>query len=180
MNAVRTIVTCAAASIVTAACLAVPASALSNSSVADRCYIADQRVSTAINNMHDISNKRENAYNDAVTRVTNQLKAAQAAGYNTTQLEADFKTLNADLLAFHNDRLTLESDLTKVLSIAPTECGSGTGNFAAALKVARDQLPLLRADDVKVRVDIRQKIIPDIRAYVTWLKDKAGPTATNQ
>lgn len=156
--------------------LVVPTYALTSNNATERCYIIYEHISTVTNTMHDISDKRETAYKDAIARVTNQLKAAQTAGYGTTQLEADYSTVNTDLQKFHADRLVLEADLTNAQSAAPTECGSGGGQFAAALKTAREQLPILRADDVQIRVAIRQKLIPDIRAYADWLKNKASTT----
>jgi hypothetical protein len=128
-----------------------------------------------VNNLHDTNDKRAAAYADAVTRVSKELEAAQGAGYDSAQLATDFKILNADKVQFNADRQTLEADLTNAQSASQTGCTSMTGQFADALAKARAQLPNLQNDDVKIRVDIRQKLILDMRAYVAWLRTKIKP-----
>lgn len=163
-------------SVLATVALVVPAVAQSSTTAADQCYVVVQNVSTVLNTMHDISDKREKVYNDAATRVAGELKTAKDAGYDTAQLQTDYNTLGSDISQFQADRQTLEADLTNALSVSQTGCGAGTGQFAAATQTARAQLAVVRADDVKVRVDIRQKLISDVRAYVTWLKSKTTPT----
>lgn len=173
MKKLKTIVSFAAVLVVMLFGLAGPAFALSG---ADQCYLVITHVSTTLNTMHDVGNNREAAYNDAAARVAKQLEAAQNAGYDITQLQADYKTLNSDLAQFRTDRQTLEVDLTNVQTAAQTDCGSDNAQLMDALKAARTQLTVVRADDVKIRVDVRQKLIPDIRAYLTWLKSKTTNT----
>jgi hypothetical protein len=180
MNKLQSIATGAAVSMVTIASLAAPALALTGTSTADQCYLVVTHISTIVNTMHDVSDKRETAYNDAAARVSKELTAAQNAGYDATQLAADYKTLNADLSGFTSDRQTFEADLTNVQSASQTGCGSTTGVFVDALAKARAQLPSLRNDDVKIRVDIRQKLILDIRAYISWLQSKAINGTTSE
>lgn len=174
MNKLKTVASLIAVLAVMMFGLAGPAFALSG---ADQCLLVVTHVSTTLNYMHDASDKRETAYKDAVARITKQLKSAQVAGFDATQLQADLNALNSDLEQFHTDRQSLETDMTNVQSASQGDCSSSSGPLEDALKIARAQLVVLRTDDVKIRVDIRQKLIPDIRAYATWLKGKANPGA---
>ena len=179
MNKLQTIATGAALSVVTVISLAAPAVAdTTGMTNADKCLLVITHISTIVNNLHDISNKREAAYNDAAARAAKQLKAAQNAGYDATQLQADYNTLTNDLEKFRTDRQTFETDMTNVQSVSQNVCETSNGQLVDALNTARAALVVLRADDVKIRVDIRQKLITDIRAYITWLKGKANPGAT--
>ena len=174
MRTYQTLAVAAAIIAVTIVGLASPVFALVENTGNDRCYIVYTKLTNIVSAMHTVSDKREAAYKDAAARITRQLSAAKAAGYDTTQLQTDYRQLNTDILTFHTDRLTLEADLTNALSIAPTDCGSGSGKFVTALKTARSVLPTLRSDDAKIRSDIRAKLASDIRAYIAWLQQKAS------
>lgn len=174
MKKLKTMVSFAAVSAVMVFSLAGPAFALSG---ADQCYLVVTHVSTTLNVMHDVSDKRESVFKDAATRANKQIESAKVAGFDPNQLQADYNMLNSDIEQFHADRQTLETALTDVQTASQGDCSSSSTQLAGALKIARAQLVLVRNDDVKARVDIRQKIIPDVRAYATWLRGKANPGA---
>lgn len=179
MNKLQTIATSATLSVVAVIGLMAPVFAdTAGTTSADKCLLVITHITTIINNLHDVSDKREAAYNDAVARAAKQLKSAQNAGYDSTQLQADYNMLTNDLRQFHTDRQVFEADMTMVQSTSQNDCGTSNSQLMGALITARAALPVLRADDTKLRVDVRQKLITDIRAYIAWLNSKAHPGAT--
>lgn len=157
-----------------------PAFALSGSAASARCQLVETRLGTILTRMDATDSRREDAYKDAVARVKKELQNAQSVGYDTTQLQTDYQTLNADIITHHTDRIVLEADIQSAKDFAPAGCGDSQGQFVSDLRTAREQLAVVRSDDAKVRSDLTAKIYPDLRAYIKWLQQRADTsTDTN-
>ena len=135
---------------------------------AARCVNAKGRITNMIDTMQMQSERRVATYMTTYKKMNGRVEVLSQKGYDTTKFKADLETINAQVGVFMANREKLQNALADMQN---TACEDSDGAFTSALQNARLQLKATRESSQAVHQTFRDKIIPDIKAAATWLKE---------
>lgn len=142
----------------------------------ERCQNIETRIETKIAKFHNNKERHVNGYKKAAERLQNLADKLDARGYDTSQVRADYQTLNQKILKFAQDYANFIAQLEETQQHA---CGQSEGAFKQALAEARDALKVVREDSL----DIRNFYQTVVRPHVLDLKNQtpnASPSPASE
>ncbi len=136
-----------------------------------RCTIAQVRLNTRIVQVDKVKIAQTKTYTDIQTTLDTYITTAEAASYNTKDLVAARDAMKTALEAY-TTKATAYS--TALMATKNLSCGESTPAFTASLVTTRAALTDARISSLAVRTVIKEKAIPALTAYATWLKTNAA------
>ena len=126
-----------------------------------RCELLTQRTDAHINRYENNRVGHVNAFTNIKERLERLITRLQERGYDTDKLKED-----VEILGMKIDKLSQDLDLfiEKLREAKNYTCGESEGAFAEAMRVARDQLKIVREDVRDIKTFYRNTIKPDILA----------------
>lgn len=156
--------------------VATPTLAQSAAERSVRCTVSQVRLNTRITQVDTVRSAQATAYANLLSRIDRLIASAEARGYTVIDLmsardavqeKVDVFTAKAE--AFSNNLMTAKN-LT---------CGESDGEYVAALSAARVSLVEVRTAALDVRVTFRELLIPALKEYATWLKERTAAQRTD-
>jgi len=126
-----------------------------------RCSIVTTRIDTMIARYDNNKQRHIEQHRKAIERVSSVVNQLESRGYDVTQLRADLKIWESDIIAFANQYTEFVSALRLSQDYA---CGKSQGDFKAQLTVARKELADVREASVTVRNFYQTTVRADLQA----------------
>ena len=134
-----------------------------------RCTIAENRISILLTRMKNVGEKRTTTYQNLKEKVQTAITKAENAGYDTTKLTTSMTSLDT---AIKDYRATTISLYEKIQNTQNYACGESEGDFAEALRAARQQMPVVKQAAQHVHEVFTEQVKPELKAFREWLKNK--------
>lgn len=171
MNKLSRIVVAVAVLGVVFAVTVAPTASAQSSVMAPRCTIAEPRLKTLVTTVGDLKEMRQATLSSVQTKVEAIIKTSKDAGYDVTKLT----TANSNLKSLISNYETTSAQYGVALTATQTAaCGEVESTYTSALTDARTKLAATRTANATARALIQTEIIPELQAYVLWLKVQAS------
>ena len=132
-----------------------------------RCNIAQARLNTRITQVDKAKVTQIATYTTLQGKLAKLLTSAEANSYDTTELLAAQTAVKAKVEVY-TQKATGYANL--LMSTKNLSCGESSGAFASSLVNARAALTETRTAALDARTTFKEKAIPALKAYATWLK----------
>lgn len=139
------------------------------------CTVVETKVKARVNHDNSLESAHSQQYSKLVTRLTDLISRAKAAGYDTTDLEANLATLKDKIATFTTDKAAYIAALKTSQTYV---CGKSEGEFKDAIVGARTELAAVFADAKDIESYVKETIKPTVLALKKELAPTASPTST--
>ncbi len=132
-----------------------------------RCTTAEGRIKKQLSTIQTVREARAKVYQNTLEKAKKIISSAKEKTYDTTKLDAALLSAQTAYDNFITTSTNYETALTSTQTYA---CGNSEGQFVNALTTARTELTTLRTSAMTLKSTIREKLVPALKEYATWLR----------
>jgi len=132
-----------------------------------RCNIAQARLNTRITQVDKAKVTQAATYTTLQGKLAKLVASAETSGYDTAELLAAQTAVKAKVEVY-TQKATAYANI--LMSTKNLSCGESSGAFASSLVNARAALTETRTAALDARTTFKEKAIPALKAYATWLQ----------
>ena len=144
---------------------------------AARCTIAETKIEARSTKLTTAKDTHDKKFKGIIERVNKLATQAKEQGYDTTSLTSAQAKAQTALDSYKTAFDTYKTSLAATKTLA---CGESDGAFATALAKSRTDLIAARTAGQTLKTTITTSVIPAVKQYGAWLKEKAATTTMTE
>lgn len=148
-------------------------------STARRCTVAHPRLQERVTRITTLKTKQQTTYTTVSDRVQKIVTSASDNGYDTAALLSANSNLVTKIRTY-TEKVEAYNTALKATATAACATTPGDGEYATSLLAARTALIEARTASADVRSTFKNEVVPALKDYAAWLKDKATTKTTEE
>lgn len=144
---------------------------------AARCTIAETKIEARSTKLTTAKDTHDKKFKGIIERVSKLATQAKEQGYDTASLTSAQAKAQTALDSYKTAFDTYKTSLAATKTLA---CGESDGAFATALAKSRTDLIAARTAGQTLKTTITTSVIPAVKEYGAWLKEKAATTTMTE